>query len=406
MVKELYQIITRQVTINVAVGRVESVRKKNITRSGCRVYRDGYIGVAGCLGEPTEETWAAAERALERKVTSPGPETGKVRTRELREEALTAGEFVARTEALLDALREEFPDFVLSNKVTMTETETRLRNDQGLDYVNLNRTYSIGLVVKQVGSPNAYDSVISGRSRRFEAERWLAEGREILNAHRNLLPMPEGETQLFLDTATGDSIQNFELIYRALDGRAHSTNSAPLFQGKVGEQVFDPRVSLVSDRTEDIIGLKFFDAEGVTLPEDKTALIDHGVLRRLEADKKYAALLGQESTAMAGGAYDDAPSLGYAALSVESTGQTIRELAGDRDAILLCISSGGSWTDEGNFATPVQCAYLYRDGRLVGRLPEFGMAVSANELFGDRFVGCSTDRFQDSRWLAFEGTVQ
>lgn len=56
MVKELYQEITREVTLNVTVGRVDSVRRKNITKSGCRVYRDGCVGVAGCLGQPTEET--------------------------------------------------------------------------------------------------------------------------------------------------------------------------------------------------------------------------------------------------------------------------------------------------------------------------------------------------------------
>ena len=54
MVKELYQYITREVCLNVNVGRVDSVRKKDITKSGCRVYEDGYIGVAGCLGQPTE----------------------------------------------------------------------------------------------------------------------------------------------------------------------------------------------------------------------------------------------------------------------------------------------------------------------------------------------------------------
>ena len=56
MIRELYQQITHEVCLNVTVGKVDSVRKKNITKSGCRVYEDGCIGVAGCLGQPTEET--------------------------------------------------------------------------------------------------------------------------------------------------------------------------------------------------------------------------------------------------------------------------------------------------------------------------------------------------------------
>ena len=63
MIKELYQQTVREVSLNVSAGRVESLRKKNVTKSGCRVYDNGYIGVAGCLGQPTADTWAAAERA-------------------------------------------------------------------------------------------------------------------------------------------------------------------------------------------------------------------------------------------------------------------------------------------------------------------------------------------------------
>ena len=55
MIKELYQQTVREVSLNVSAGRVDSLRRKNITKSGCRVYDNGYIGVAGCLGLPTAQ---------------------------------------------------------------------------------------------------------------------------------------------------------------------------------------------------------------------------------------------------------------------------------------------------------------------------------------------------------------
>ena len=64
MVKELYQIKVNEVTLNVTNSEIDSVRKKNLTKSGCRVYDNGCIGIAGTLGEPTEETWQKAEKAL------------------------------------------------------------------------------------------------------------------------------------------------------------------------------------------------------------------------------------------------------------------------------------------------------------------------------------------------------
>ena len=52
MIKELYQENVKEVSINLSQTRVESVRKKSITKSCCRIYKDGVLGIAGALGEP------------------------------------------------------------------------------------------------------------------------------------------------------------------------------------------------------------------------------------------------------------------------------------------------------------------------------------------------------------------
>lgn len=408
MIKELYQQTVREVSLNVSAGRVDSLRRKNITKSGCRVYENGYLGVAGCLGQPTADTWAAAERALARQVPTAPPETGKERIREQGEALIPAEAFRAGCEELLSTLRTEFPDFVLSNKLQMMDVEMRLENDGGLKYVDRKRSYAMILVVKQVGSPNMFDSHLLGVSRRFDREGWLAQARQVLTAHRTLLPMPEGERFLILDSAMGDALQNFSILDKALSGREYLAGTS-LFQGKLGQQLFDPRVTL----SYDVAGTEwlarddvFFDKEGTTLPGDRVDLIENGVLKTLETNKKYAAQLGLASTGGAFGDYDSAPALAALPLILASTGETLAQLTAGRDCILPLIASGGEWTDAGDYATPVQCAYLYRDGKLVGRLPEFNLAVKLNDLFGKDFVGVSADRLLGQRVLAFEGTVQ
>lgn len=408
MIKELYQQTVREVSLNVSAGRVDSLRSKRITKSGCRVYDNGYIGVAGCLGQPTADTWAAAEQALARKVPAAPPETGKERVREQGEALIPAEEFRAGCEELLATLRAEFPDFVLSNKLQMMDVEMRLENDGGLKYVDRKRSYAMILVVKQVGSPNMFDSHLLGVSRRFDREGWLAQARQVLTAHRTLLPMPEGERFLILDSAMGDALQNFSILDKALSGREYLAGTS-LFQGKLGQQLFDPRVTL----SYDVAGTEwlarddiFFDKEGTTLPGDRVDLIENGVLKTLETNQKYAAQLGLASTGGAFGDYDSAPALAALPLILASTGETLAQLTAGRDCILPLIASGGEWTDAGDYATPVQCAYLYRDGKLVGRLPEFNLAVKLNDLFGKDFVGVSADRFFGERRLVFHGTVQ
>lgn len=408
MIKELYQQTVREVSLNVSAGRVDSLRSKRITKSGCRVYENGYLGVAGCLGQPTADTWAAAERALARQVPTAPPETGKERIREQGEALIPAEAFRAGCEELLSTLRTEFPDFVLSNKLQMMDVEMRLENDGGLKYVDRKRSYAMILVVKQVGSPNMFDSHLLGVSRRFDREGWLAQARQVLTAHRTLLPMPEGERFLILDSAMGDALQNFSILDKALSGREYLAGTS-LFQGKLGQQLFDPRVTL----SYDVAGTEwlarddvFFDKEGTTLPGDRVDLIENGVLKTLETNKKYAAQLGLASTGGAFGDYDSAPALAALPLILASTGETLAQLTAGRDCILPLIASGGEWTDAGDYATPVQCAYLYRDGKLVGRLPEFNLAVKLNDLFGKDFVGVSADRFFGERRLVFHGTVQ
>ena len=408
MIKELYQQTVREVSLNVSAGRVDSLRKKEITKSGCRVYENGFIGVAGCLGQPTADTWAAAEAALARQVPAAPPETGKERVREQGEALIPAEEFRAGCEELLAGLRAEFPDFVLSNKLQMTDVEMRLENDAGLRYIDRKRSYAMVLLVKQAGSPDMYDSQLLAVSRRFDREGWLAQARQVLTAHRTLLPMPEGERFLILDSAMGDALGNFSILDKALSGREYLAGTS-LFQGKLGQQLFDPRVTL----SYDVAGTEwlarddpFFDKEGTTLPGDRVNLIEHGVLRNLATNKKYAAQLGLASTGGAFGDYDSAPALAALPLILASTGETLEQLTAGRDCILPLIASGGDWTDAGDYATPVQCAYLYRDGKLVGRLPEFNLAVKLNDLFGRDFVGVSTDRLLGQRVLAFEGTVQ
>lgn len=90
-------------------------------------------------------------------------------------------------------------------------------------------------------------------------------------------------------------------------------------------------------------------------------------------------------------------------LAVRPTGKTLAELLGDRPAVLIDTASGGDTTPDGNFASPVQCAYLYQSGRLVGRLPEFSVRGSLFDLFGAQYLGCSTDRpFSSSHALVME----
>ncbi|MBP3660758.1 MAG: hypothetical protein J6I89_05160 [Oscillospiraceae bacterium] len=401
MVKELYQIKVREIALNITNGEVDSVRKKNVTKSGCRVYDNGCIGIAGVLGEPTEATWTQAEKALASGVPYPyEPSSGLVRTRTLGQMPDEA-ELISRIEALLATLKAEFPGFVFSNKVKAIEETVSLKNDLGLCLEDVQCSVGIGIVVKEEASANVFDTFISWEGRTLDTEAALHIGRQILSAHMNVIPMPEGKLPSLMGSASISGMVGDYLDVQKLK------KGASLLSGKECTQIFAESFNLSASMDAES-NLPFFDAEGTTLPNDRLPLIQHGVLLRGIADKKNAAEYGAELTASAFGGYDDVPTLGAHpyGLPVLPTG-TLDEVLNGQDAVFIATASGGDITPAGDFATPVQTAYLCHEGKLVGRLPELNFRGNIFDLLGKDYLGCSSDKpFDDSRLVAFYGTLE
>ena len=63
MQKEFIIKTSRSVTLNVTGGKIDSFREKEETTGTVRVYENGCIGIAGCLGTPDEQK--LTEKAME-----------------------------------------------------------------------------------------------------------------------------------------------------------------------------------------------------------------------------------------------------------------------------------------------------------------------------------------------------
>lgn len=385
MVKELYQIHTQEISLNITNGKIDSVRKKNILRSGCRVYDGGCIGVAGTLGEPTEDTWQAAKDALSLQVPYPYQPGSNLRRSRSIGSMPEEKEFIQKMETVLDTLGKEFPGYVLSNKVNAGMVTETLRSDAGLDLEDTRAAVEVSIIVKEEASPNVFDSAIFYISDRFEPDKILEEGRSVLRAHSKLISMPEENLPVVM---MSDSLT--QPLDTQLNGKSLQ-KGASLLSGKVGQKLFSDRLTILSSRKPDTLGA-FFDAEGTTLEGDTIPLIENGVLLRGAGDKFCAGEYGSDLTASAAGAYDDVPALGSSNLTPVPTGSMAEILQGS-DAILIWMASGGDTTPAGDYATPVQTAYLLHDGKLTARLPEFNFGGNLFHLLGDGFLGCPTEKF-------------
>lgn len=396
MKREVYSRKIVKTTLNITQGKIDSVRKNNVTRSACRVYNDGKIGISGFFGEPTEENWKAAEENL--KLAIPYEyeiQANQHRVEDYRQEVLSEKEFLERSEQMLETLQERNPDFIFSNKLASRDATHILKNDAGLFYQASDREYTFSVVFKHKDSNAVFDGGVGMISRRFDAQRFVDDSSRILQAYCREVPLPKEKTLPVVCSFYDVGQKILESL--ACDELGKKTS---ILADKFGTKAFSEQFTLFADRSKEEIGTPFFDAEGTVLKGDRAVLIENGVIRNGLCDKKNAAEFGFCNTASADGAVDDVPSLGYPGISVKPSEKTFRELVGSGKAIYIDTMAGGDCTADGNFASPVQLAYLIENGELVGRLPEFGLSGSIYEMFGSDYLGMSCDKpFFDQRVL-------
>lgn len=168
---------------------------------------------------------------------------------------------------------------------------------------------------------------------------------------------------------------------------------ASLFKDFIGEKKFSHNFTLYqSAEEEELSGVEFFDAEGVVNTDFRYTLIENGKIITPYTDKKTASQFNLPLTGSASAEYDKVPSLVPRNITVKSSDKTLKELLNGGLGVVVLIASGGDFTQEGVFGTPVQLAFLTDGEKLIGRLPELTVSGELYSMFGDDFIGKSRDK--------------
>lgn len=126
------------------------------------------------------------------------------------------------------------------------------------------------------------------------------------------------------------------------------------------------------------------------MPNDRLSLIEQGRLTNVLTDKKTAQLYNLPHTGAAIGAYDDPPRIDGShveSLTFATDSKDIVETLQGKPAIFTLMASGGDFTADGSYATPVQVSFLFDGKRLIGKLPEFAMRSHLNRMLGEDYIG-------------------
>lgn len=236
-----------------------------------------------------------------------------------------------------------------------------------------------------------------------------------LEPAQRIVASPEGTLPVVFTPAGLAAI--FLPLEQALSGKTVLQGSSPL-AGKVGEEIFDPRMSITDDPlAAGRPASRPVDDECV--PSRAAALVARGVVGRFVYDLETAARARTESTGHGRRGIFGKPHIGYTNIIVGigngSAGRHSADvslggglLAGIEDGLIVddLIGVGQGNVIAGGFSHPVGLAYRVQRGEITGRVKDAAVAGNAYDLL-KRIGGIGTDgRWIGSRWsssLLLEG---
>lgn len=386
MVVEKYSNRIKETSINIVQTSVESIRKKDITKTGMRVYKDGFIGISGSLGNAEDSVLIKeAEEALANKIPyNLEPTANKEEAIDCRRELLDDEAFVNEIGIVMEELKKSQPNFYFTNKINLVEQEINLSNIRNLNLSYKDRYMLAELVFKEKSSKNIMDGFVEFQGRKYNRDAFLSLTNSTCDAYSNLLPFDkEGTYPVVFSMLEGLPLMKF---LQDLNANLFSTGSS-LLSGKTGEKLFSSDFTLYQSLNPEDGIHPFFDAEGTFNDNYRYSLIKNGVVVSPYTDKRTADKYKLALTGSAVAEYDSVPSLGLTGFSVEEANKSLEDLLGGEKAIFVAIASGGDFTPAGDFATPVQLPFLFDGKKLIGRLPELQVSSNIYHMFGAGYRG-------------------
>ena len=383
MEKEFIRESQHTVTLNVTAGRIDSFRELDKTTGTVRVYENGCIGVAGCLGEPDEEALTEqAKEALAFSIPYPCLLEDAAEIVELHDkEIIPVPELIPTMSAFLERLGEQCPKMAFSNKISLSNSKIEYRNSRGRHLLSSGSQLSIELIAQNRGSGNLFDTGFFWVGDHFDPDAVLAYFKEQYDAFYVPADLEPGRYPVVADPGN-----LFGTFMRHFVGDLYVAG-ASLLSGKLGEKVFNEKLTFCDDMNPaSSLGSCFFDAEGCVAENYRPTIIKDGVLTSLLTTRKTMEQYGLPNSGNATAPYDGVPSVGFHTCYLEQTADTLKELVPGK-AVYMIIASGGDMTPDGHYATPVQMAYLMEDGKVVGRLPDITVSGNFFDLLGKDYLG-------------------
>lgn len=406
---ELFSLRSRTVPITFRAGRLEAVKTQEIEGRALRVVCDGRLGFSTStdVKDPAGLIAAAidaaaygdrAEFSFPKVSLASRPSVYDRAVAKVAEE-----ELIGIGEEAIRRLSEADPQATVNLSLVKEVEGVSIENTSGLEVeeertrvaiaieVEKAREGDIFILSKEALTPYLDDLEPAALvARLIEELKWGERVAAVPSKKLSVVFTPNGALALLLPLLVG------------LNGKSVYMGTSPL-KGRIGERVFDPRLSIADDGTiPRAVGSGAFDDEGT--PTRHTPLVTDGVVNGFVYDLRTAALArteltgnGRRGSPFGDGSFRAAPGVGTTNILLGAGETPETELvAGIEEGLLVeaVLGLGQGNLASGDFSNNVAIAFKIEKGRVVGRVKNTMIAGNSYLLLKESLIGLGAE----ARW--------
>jgi PmbA protein len=384
---EVVNLQSEKTTVEYEANQLKTCTVAETKGAAVRVIRKGRLGFSASTDEASLEKLAA--NALESAsygdnapfsfpASQPAP---VVRTFDPAIKELPIDRLVEIGKEILDLVLPVESNLRCNIALERSLVTANIRNHTGLDVSFQTSPLSLGLEIDRIEGDDVlilYDQLgttlwekgyMDFACRLVEK---LKQARTITSIKPGKMPVlfsPTGALALLLPLSQG------------LNGKEVYKGTSPV-RGKVGEKLFDEKLTLLDDGTIDgKFASASYDDEGI--PHRRNTLIEQGVLKGFVYDLKTAAQSGVASTGNASRQLFYPPETSFTNLVIQPGQTALKDiLAGIDEGILVedLLSLGQGNILSGAFSNPLALAFKIEKGEIVGRVKDLSIAGNVYDL--------------------------
>lgn len=373
---DVFMFSSEEAPVEFEANRLKSIQSKQSSIIALRLVRNGRIGYAATtnlVDSPrlVDMALETAQFGMAARFQFPTPGVyPQVEVFDRDVESVSIEQMVKLGEEMIAVVRKDTPDIVCEARVVKESVSVRVINSRGAEASYKKSGFSLGVggtLVRDMDmlfvgeSQSSCRPILNTKPITDVVLRQLELARSQAIAPTRQMPV--------IFTPNGVAHALIPALMAAFNGKIVLEGASPV-GNKIGQEVFDSKLSLWDDPTLPYHPhSRLCDDEGI--PSQRTALINHGVVKSFFYDLQTAGLASTRSTGNAsrgrGGLVNPSPS----AFIVDPGGTAFTEMVEDiKEGLIIDFLMGAEQGNilGGDFSGNVLLGFKVENGKIKGRV--------------------------------------